>query len=151
MDGYIERIHAETSIAMPHREFDQVADQDDRGLAGPVRQCQGDVARAISHDLLMHQPPVLAGAKPLVDGPAEKPVLHDPGPGLARVRRRFGAQRFILVLKPGQVSLDHDPFDEPRQRGPDPSWPQGSWRPPAARGNRREHYSPPGDRRRIRR
>lgn len=56
----------------------------------------------------MHQPPVLARAKPLVDWPAEKPVLHDPGPGLASVPRRFGAQRFIFVLKHGQVALDPD-------------------------------------------
>ena len=79
----------------------------------PARSRQTFCARtcAISHDLPVHQPP--ACAKPLVDGYAEKPVLHDPEPGPASVRRRFGAQRFIFVLKPGQVSLDHDPFDEP--------------------------------------
>ena len=58
--------------------------------------------------------PVLGGAKPLVDRPAEKPVLQEPEPGLASVRRRFGTPQSIFVLKHGQVSLNHDPFDEPR-------------------------------------
>ncbi len=66
-----------------------------------------------SCDLLKHQPPVPGGAKPLVDGSAEKPVLHEPEPGLASVRCRLGTQRFIFVLKHGQISLDHDPFDQP--------------------------------------
>ena len=82
----------------------------------PARSLQafGAWTRAISHDLTVHQPPVLGGAKPLVDGPAEKPVLQEPEPGLASVCRRFGTPQFIFVLKHGQVSLDYDPFDEPR-------------------------------------
>ena len=109
---------------MLQRKFDQIADPAVRGPVGTVRQRQGMspvrsqqifCARtsAALHDLLMHQLPLPAGAELPVEGPAEKPVLQEPESGAASVRRHLGVPPFILILKPGQVSLDHDPFDEP--------------------------------------
>ena len=79
----------------------------------PARSLQPSCARtgATLHDLLVHEPQVFACAEPLVDRPAQKPVLQEPEPGPASLRRRLGTPKFIL--DPGQVSLDHDPVDEP--------------------------------------
>ena len=79
----------------------------------PSRSLQPSCARtgAILHDLLVHEPQVFACAEPLVDRPAQKPVLQESEPGPASPRRRLGTPKFIL--EPGQVSLDHDPVDEP--------------------------------------
>ncbi len=58
--GYLDisatRIYAdEASIAMLHRKFDQVTDPVGRGLAGTIRQRQGDVVGAFAADLLARE------------------------------------------------------------------------------------------------